>query len=69
MLKEKIVEALKEKGPMTSTELLEYLISQGVEVKPLEFREVLAEMVRKGEVEKFPAYEEKKFKFRLPQRS
>ena len=69
MLREEIVKALRERGPMTSTELMEYLMAQGVEVKPLEFREVLAEMVRKGEVEKFPVYEEKKFKFRLPQRA
>jgi hypothetical protein len=69
VLKESILDALKEKGEMTSAELMEYLREKGLEFTPLEFRETLAEMVRKGEVEKVPDYSKRKFLFRLPQRS
>jgi len=43
MLKEEILNALREKGEMTSTELMEYLRDKGLEFSALEFREVLAE--------------------------
>ncbi|MGC9105517.1 MAG: hypothetical protein ACP5HQ_03730 [Thermoprotei archaeon] len=69
MLKEAILNALRERGEMTSTELMEFLREKGLEFTPLEFRETLAEMVRNGEVEKVPYYSKKKFLFRLPQRS
>ncbi|MCQ4366325.1 MAG: hypothetical protein NO114_01595 [Sulfolobales archaeon] len=69
MLKEEILNALREKGEMTSTELMEYLRDKGLEFSALEFREVLADMVRRGEVEKAVDYSRRKLLFRLPQRS
>ncbi|AOL15945.1 hypothetical protein BFU36_03515 [Sulfolobus sp. A20] len=62
VLKKKILELLS-KGDMTSTQLRDELINEGINL--IEFRSALAELVREGVVEKYPVYEEKKFYFRL----
>ncbi len=61
-LRKKILELLS-KGDKTSTQLRDELINEGINL--IEFRSVLAELVREGVVEKYPIYEEKKFYFRL----
>ncbi len=65
-LKEKIIEILKG-GDKTSTEIMAELLKRDVNFSAVEFRETLAEMVREGIVEKYPAYEAKKFYFRVKQ--
>ncbi|AEB94224.1 hypothetical protein [Metallosphaera cuprina] len=53
------------KGPMISEQIRDELMNRGLTFTPLEFREALADLVRKGEVDKYPSYEERKFYFRL----
>ena len=63
-LKEVILQILREnKDGLTSIEIRNTLIDKGIEFNMLEFREVLADLVREGKVRKIPDYEAKKFKF------
>lgn len=66
-LREVILQILEEKKGegLTSTEIRNILIERGVEFNMLEFREVLADLVREGKVKKTPDYKAKKFKFSL----
>ncbi|AKA73760.1 hypothetical protein SULI_07380 [Saccharolobus solfataricus] len=63
-LKRKIIEILS-KGDKTSTQIRDELVQMGEEINLLEFRKVLADLVRDGILEKYPVYDEKKFYFRL----
>ncbi|MEJ2769978.1 MULTISPECIES: hypothetical protein [unclassified Stygiolobus] len=67
-LREVILQILEErKGEgLTSTEIRNILIEKGVEFNMIEFREVLADLVREGKVKKTPDYNVRKFKFSLP---
>lgn len=67
-LREVILQILEEKKGegLTSTEIRNILIEKGVEFNMLEFREVLADLVREGKVKKTPDYKARKFKFSLP---
>jgi len=67
-LREVILQILeKKKGEgLTSTEIRNILIEKGVEFNMIEFREVLADLVREGKVKKTPDYNVRKFKFSLP---
>jgi tRNA splicing endonuclease len=67
-LKEKILELLKNRD-LTSIQIRDLLLEQGLEFNFLTFREALAELVREGKVEKYPVYEEKKFYFRSKKNS
>jgi len=57
-LREVILQILeKKKGEgLTSTEIRNILIEKGVEFNMIEFREVLADLVREGKVKKTPDY-------------
>ncbi|MEJ2778010.1 hypothetical protein [Stygiolobus sp. RP850M] len=61
----RILEERKGEG-LTSTEIRNILIEKGVEFNMIEFREVLADLVREGKVKKTPDYNVRKFKFSLP---
>ncbi|BCS91881.1 hypothetical protein L3N51_00242 [Metallosphaera sp. J1] len=63
-LEEQIKSLLRER-PMISEEIRDRLMEKGVRFTALELRETLAMMVRKGEIEKYPDYERRKFYFRL----
>ncbi len=63
-LEEKILEMLKS-GAKTSEEIRKELIQENVDFTPLQFREVLAKMVREGKIKKIPNYERKKFLFSI----
>lgn len=63
-LRDEIIRLLKER-PMTSTELRNVLMNEGLAFSPLEFREVLSDLIREGKVERYPDYERRKFYFRL----
>lgn len=67
-LREVILQILEEKKGegLTSTEIRNILIEKGVEFNMIEFREVLADLVREGRVKKTPDYNVRKFKFSLP---
>ncbi|MDT7872299.1 hypothetical protein DDW11_02820 [Sulfolobus sp. SCGC AB-777_G06] len=67
-LREVILQILEEKKGegLTSTEIRNILIEKGVEFNMIEFREVLADLVREGKVKKTPDYNVRKFKFSLP---
>lgn len=66
-LREVILQILEEKKGegLTSTEIRNILIEKGVEFNMIEFREVLADLVREGKVKKTPDYKVRKFKFSL----
>lgn len=63
-LESKILEILKN-GPKTSEEIRNELLKMNVEFNAIQFREVLAEMVRQGKVKKVPDYSKKKFLFSI----
>ncbi|AWR99571.1 hypothetical protein [Metallosphaera hakonensis] len=63
-LEEEIRSLLTER-PMLSEEIREKLMEKGVSFTPIQIRETLASMVRKGEVEKIPDYNKRKFYFKL----
>lgn len=67
-LREVILQILEEKKGegLTSTEIRNILIEKGGEFNMIEFREVLADLVREGKVKKTPDYNVRKFKFSLP---
>ena len=67
-LRDVILQILEEKKGegLTSTEIRNILIEKGVEFNMIEFREVLADLVREGKVKKTPDYNVRKFKFSLP---
>ncbi|ARM76094.1 hypothetical protein [Acidianus manzaensis] len=61
-LKKKILEIVSS-GGKTSEEIRMELLERNVEFTPMQFREVLAEMVREGKIKKIPDYTKKKFLF------
>ncbi|MDT7861907.1 MAG: hypothetical protein RRA45_06810 [Saccharolobus sp.] len=63
-IRNKILEILS-KGDKTSTQIRDELLEMGEEVNLMEFRKILADLVREGIVEKYPVYEQRKFYFRL----
>lgn len=63
-LEKKILEILRN-GPKTSEEIRNELISISTDFNAIEFREILAEMVRKGKIKKVPDYSKKKFLFTI----
>ncbi|QXJ33271.1 hypothetical protein [Saccharolobus shibatae] len=67
-LKRKIIDIVS-KGDKTSTQIRDELIQMGEEINLLEFRKVLADLVREGILEKYPVYDERKFYFRLKSKS
>ncbi|UXD21818.1 hypothetical protein IPA_08505 [Ignicoccus pacificus DSM 13166] len=58
-----IISLLKEKGSLTSKEIITHLIEKGVDV--IEARVSLANLVREGAIEKVPDYEKKVEVFKL----
>lgn len=63
-VRNKILEILS-KGDKTSTQIRDELLEMGEEVNLMEFRKILADLVREGIIEKYPVYEQRKFYFRL----
>lgn len=63
-LESKILEILKS-GGKSSEEIRKELLNMNVDFTPMQFREVLAEMVRQGKIKKTPDYTKKKFLFTI----
>jgi hypothetical protein len=64
MVEEEIITLLRE-GSLTSTEIMEKVIRKGIDVTAEDIRQVLADMVREGKVNKKVDYGKKKFIFYL----
>ncbi|AWR97444.1 hypothetical protein DFR86_07710 [Acidianus sulfidivorans JP7] len=63
-LENKILEILRS-GNKTSDEIRKELLNMNIDFNPIQFREVLAELVRQGKIKKIPDYSKKKFLFSI----
>ncbi|AGE70418.1 hypothetical protein [Sulfolobus acidocaldarius] len=65
-LKAEILKIIEEnRQGITSTQIRDILMEKGIQFNMVEFREILADLVREGKIKKEPDYEKKKFLFKI----
>ncbi|AHC50932.1 hypothetical protein SUSAZ_02270 [Sulfolobus acidocaldarius SUSAZ] len=65
-LKAEILKIIEEnRQGITSTQIRDILMERGIQFNMVEFREILADLVREGKIKKEPDYEKKKFLFKI----